>query len=87
MLSQIEEDEVFLEDLEDNIKLDLSAVATVLPALYTETSMVIVGGYPNGDTFRVELISPPPLEKRSQSIGTLSHPVYHLGLPLADSMV
>lgn len=87
MLSQIFEDELFLEDPEDYIKLEISDTATILPALYTETSMVIVGGFPCGEKFQVEFMSPAPLESRIQSTESLSHPTYHTGLPFSESIV
>lgn len=87
MLSQMEEGSLFLEDLEDFIKLNTSEAAKegIVPASYTETSMVIVGGIPEGTTFKVHFMSPPPLESRRQTLDTLSHPDY--SIKLFDSTV
>lgn len=79
MLSVIEEDQIYLEDPEESVKLELVVSgndAHYNPSLYTETSMVVVGGHPNGDTFRVDFIAPPPCESRFGSMGSVSHPVY-----------
>jgi DNA polymerase epsilon subunit 2 len=93
MLSVIEEQVLYLEDTEDYIKLDLGMLGgiienesdTVLPALYTEGMMVVVAGLPNGDSFTVEFMSPPPLESRQQSLATLSHPKYNIGLSMTTA--
>lgn len=92
MLSQMEDGVLFLEDFEDYIRLDLEAVnmgATgplasknpiIAPASYTETSMVIVGGTPEGNTLRVLFISPPPMESRQQTLSLATHPDYAVNL-------
>lgn len=82
MLSMIEEEQVYLEDPEESIRLDFAFPAgheNLIPALYTETSMVVLGGSPQGDTFRVDFISPPPCEARllSMSARSFSHPSNH----------
>lgn len=86
MLSQMEEGTLFLEDSEDFIRLDLgpadpdAAGPTVTLASYTETSIVIVGGVPEGNTLRVLFISPPPIEPRQQTLSLATHPNYAINL-------
>jgi DNA polymerase epsilon subunit 2 len=87
VLSFVEEGRLYLEDPEDSIRLDLTNVDNFIPALYTETSMVVVGGSPNGDCFSVEFISPPPLESRVLSTETISYPNLLAGSAIADSML
>ena len=91
MLSQMEEGALFLEDFEDFIKLELGAVSAdatgpiITPASYTETSMVIVGGIPEGNILRVLFISPPPMEPRQQTLSLATYPSYSINL--FDSIV
>jgi len=85
MLAEIEEDTIYLEDGEDNIKLDIGKASEILPATYTEASVIIVGGTLNGNAFKVDLIAPPPIESRQKTLGKSSFPNY--GLPISDSIV
>lgn len=90
MLSQMEENALFLEDFEDFIKLeipkaantdidvaaDASISAKIAPASYTETSMVIVSGFPKGNVLQVLFMSPPPIEARLQTLSLATYPNY-----------
>lgn len=60
MLSLVEEDVVYLEDPEDHLRLDLSPLQQAERGFYLETMLVVVGGRPNGDSFLVDFICPPP---------------------------
>lgn len=85
MLAEVEEDTIYLEDGEDHVKLDISKDSEILPAIYTETSIVIVGGTPNGSSFKVDFISPPPIESRQKSLCKSSFPIHTSSI--SDSIV
>jgi DNA polymerase epsilon subunit 2 len=60
MLSQIKEDKIYLEDLDDRIELDLSD-AHLSSGFFTETCFVLLLGNMMDSIFKVkELVHPPP---------------------------
>ena len=102
MISEIRENELILEDLDDNIRLDFSQMtldpnlgesasngASSGSAIYTECSFVIVNGtlHDGGGPFLVKSIRPPAIESRKTTMSLASHPDYIHGTQLAESMV
>lgn len=80
------EGELYLEDCDDVIKLDLSQCQVVVPSFYTEYSFVIVMGVSRGDVFEVSFISAPPMEKRSESMAASAAPDFTHGLAFSDAI-
>ena len=68
MLAQLKQGEWYLEDLDADVRLDLS-MAVISPGIFTETSFVMVHGtYLDNHTFKVmEMVQPPP-ENRQNSM-------------------
>lgn len=71
MLTKMDDDQVFLEDLDSDIRLDLSD-ASVNDGLYTETCFAMVEGvYVKENLFKVVAIMMPPIELRSETLHAL----------------
>ena len=67
MLSQLKEGRYWLEDLDDRVELDLSAVESRM-GFFTETCYVLVDGvYMDDGRLQVTQIAMPPCEKRQTS--------------------
>lgn len=68
MLSQLKQGEWYLEDLDADVRLDLSE-ASMSPGIFTETCFVMVHGiYLEPNLFKVnEMVMPPP-EHREDSM-------------------
>lgn len=67
MLSQLTENEWYLEDVTGSVKLDLSDVE-VTSGLFTETSIVLAHGCMVGDKFRARYLSHPPAEPKKATL-------------------
>ncbi len=93
MLSEIREGELFLEDPEDSIKIDIGHLSGGTPngatQLFTEGSFVILTGHVAEGTsaFTVTAASPPPIEPRCETLALASHPDHAEGSSFAESIV
>jgi hypothetical protein len=67
MLSQITENQWYLEDPTGSVKLDLSEVE-ITTGLFTETSIVIAHGRMVGDKFRARYLSHAPAEPKKATL-------------------
>ncbi|GAA5849550.1 hypothetical protein JCM9279_007266 [Rhodotorula babjevae] len=73
LLTRMEDGELYLEDLDDKVKLDLSD-ATPESGLFTEGSFVLVDGdYTHDSIFKVAEIGHPPSERRDEAMKIHGH--------------
>ncbi|BGP57875.1 hypothetical protein JCM8202_001771 [Rhodotorula sphaerocarpa] len=73
LLTRMEDNEFYLEDLDDKVKLDLSE-ATPESGLFTEGSFVLVDGdYGYDSVFKVAEIGHPPSERRDEALKIHGH--------------
>ncbi|BGP19527.1 hypothetical protein JCM10213_000126 [Rhodosporidiobolus nylandii] len=73
LLTRMEDNEFYLEDLDDKVKLDLSE-ATPESGLFTEGSFVLVDGdYTHDSVFKVAEIGHPPSERRDEAMKIYGH--------------
>ncbi|TNY17998.1 DNA polymerase alpha/epsilon subunit B-domain-containing protein [Rhodotorula diobovata] len=73
LLTRMEDGELYLEDRDDKVKLDLTD-ATPESGLFTEGSFVLVDGdYTHDSIFKVAEIGHPPSERRDEAIKIHGH--------------
>ncbi|GAA5968677.1 hypothetical protein JCM11641_007722 [Rhodosporidiobolus odoratus] len=73
LLTRMEDNEFYLEDLDDKVRLDLSE-ATPESGLFTEGSFVLVDGdYTHDSIFKVAEIGHPPSERRDEAMKIYGH--------------
>ncbi|GAA5970423.1 hypothetical protein JCM8115_004552 [Rhodotorula mucilaginosa] len=73
LLTRMEDNEFYLEDLDDKVKLDLSE-ATPESGLFTEGSFVLVDGdFGYDSVFKVAEIGHPPSERRDEAMKIHGH--------------
>lgn len=73
-ITEMTEGEFYLEDPEEFIPLDFSAIKEKISSFVTEGSLVLIKGTCLGNKFLVKSISAPPCELRSETLSMLTHP-------------
>ncbi|KAJ5076958.1 DNA polymerase epsilon subunit be [Anaeramoeba ignava] len=86
MIYKLEDGGFYLEDKTGTIKLNLENT-NITTGVFTETCIVLVEGYCEGDAFIAETLGFPPCEKREETIKALGYTLNRGGLEMFDSQI
>jgi len=86
LLSRLEDENYYLEDLNGRVRVDLSSVAECHVGMFTEGCIVLVEGVLSEGIFRVQSLASPPSETRAKSISANGGDEFHFGNDSASAV-